>query len=322
MTAKGEQKRTEIIQMLADGNFHSGQQIGETLAISRVAVSKHVQVLTDLGLDIFRVNGKGYKLASPLSLLNTQSLQAHLRQPVEMEIHHVVGSTNDVLRHKINDIPSPYICLAEAQTAGRGRQGKKWTSPYGASIYLSMYNKFSGGYQSVNGLSLVVGLAVYETLSLIGIQNVSLKWPNDVYVANRKIAGILIELEGQVGAECHAIIGIGLNVEMAEEGVDIDQPWIDITKLLQRSPDRNELCALLINQLMACLARFEKDGFAPFAHHWSELDYLYGKPVVLTYGHNKVEGIGGGVDHQGALLIETSKGTQRFFGGNISVRQR
>ncbi|MFC7000428.1 biotin--[acetyl-CoA-carboxylase] ligase [Pseudobowmanella zhangzhouensis] len=189
MSARGEQVRSEIIHILADGAFHSGQQLGERLAISRVAIAKHVATLAQLGLEVHSLTGKGYRLAHPLTLLDEQHIKHHLHRPdTPLNLHHVVGSTNDIIKQQIGHWPSGAVCLAEAQTAGRGRQGKSWLSPFASSLYLSMYWNFTLGYQQISGLSLVVGVAIASTLKRLNINNVGLKWPNDVYVNGKKIA--------------------------------------------------------------------------------------------------------------------------------------
>ena len=173
MSLSGEQKRAAILAKLTDGDFHSGEELGQQLGVSRVAIAKHIKTLSSLGLDIYCVSGKGYKLGYAVELLNAEKIAEHRQLQSHIDVLNVVGSTNDVVRSQLSNIDSGYACIAEAQTAGRGRQGKAWVSPFGASIYLSLYWAFSGGYHSVNGLSLVVGLAVVSTLEKNGINGVS-----------------------------------------------------------------------------------------------------------------------------------------------------
>lgn len=320
MTIHGERQRNEILATLSDGQFHSGEHLGQQLGISRVSVSKHIKVLSELGLDIFSIAGKGYKLAQSITLLDQQVIKSHLDTQYGVEVLNVVASTNDIIKSNIAVLKNGHVCLAEAQTAGRGRQGKTWVSPFGASLYLSMYWNFPAGYHSVNGLSLVVGIAITNVLNRLGVPQAKLKWPNDVYVDDCKLAGILVELEGQVGSDCHAIIGIGLNINLADNGSRINQAWTDITKIIGRIPDRNELSALIITELYTTLNEFEHFGFEPFIQRWCDKDWLWEKPAKLHCGANVVLGIGKGVDHQGALLLKTNQGIQRFYGGEISVR--
>ena len=314
--------RTKIVSQLAGGEFCSGQTLGDQLGISRAAISKHIKSLTDLGLDIFRVTGKGYKLASALKLLNTEQISAFRNQQTSssIEVFNVIDSTNKYLKKNIEQLNNGHACLAEAQTAGRGRHGRHWISPFGASLYLSMYWSFPGGYQAVGGLSLAVGVAVVSALKKMGLTDIQLKWPNDIYSQGKKLAGILIEAEGQMGEACHCILGIGLNVAMPGNMVQIDQPWIDLAQMTYEVPDRNKLAAYLLDELILTLREFEESGLRPFVETWRSLDLYCDKPVKLLMGQKQVFGICRGIDGNGALILETENVRRSYYGGEISVR--
>ncbi|MBC3767912.1 bifunctional biotin--[acetyl-CoA-carboxylase] ligase/biotin operon repressor BirA [Neptunicella marina] len=320
MSIKGELKRNEILQLLADGKCHSGEDIGKFLNISRASVAKHIKMLTQFGISINSQAGSGYQLSTPLNLLNYKTIVEALNFPIRVDVCNIISSTNDYIKNKINSCKKGMTCLAEAQTAGRGRQGKKWESPFGASIYLSMYWHFEAGYQSVNGLSLVVGIAVNNVLRELGINTSQLKWPNDIYANDKKLAGVLIELEGQIGAGCDAVIGIGLNVQLGAAVVDITQPWTDLSQQLRQTPDRNLIAAKIINELYSLLSIFETKGFPAFEHLWQRYDWLMEKEINLSIGESVETGIGRGVDSQGALLVECDGKIKRFYGGDVSVR--
>ena len=162
----------------------------------------------------------------------------------------IIDSTNQYLKETLPLLANGHVCLAEAQTAGRGRHGRKWVSPYGASLYLSYFWRFAAGYQAISGLSLAVGVAITETLSEVGVKDVQLKWPNDLYSQNRKLAGVLVEVEGQMGAACDCIIGIGLNIDLSDQQDEIDQPWIDLHRIVDAPVDRNKLAAVLTEKLI------------------------------------------------------------------------
>ena len=314
--------RTKIVSQLAHGEFCSGQALGEQLGISRAAISKHINFLMELGLDIFSVTGKGYKLASPLQLLNVGKITA-LRQKettTVLDVFNVIDSTNQYLKNKLINLNNGHACLAEAQTAGRGRHGRQWVSPFGASLYLSMYWSFSGGYQSVGGLSLAVGVAVVSALKKIGIADVQLKWPNDIYARGKKLAGILIEAEGQMGGACQCVVGVGLNISMPGNLLQIDQPWVDLAQITDEVPDRNRLAAYLLDELVLTLREFEQSGLQPFVSHWQSLDLFRDKEVKLIMGQKRVLGICRGIDASGALILETENVRRAYYGGEISVR--
>lgn len=324
MTRQPALSRTMLLRTLSDGQFHSGQDLGAQLGVSRAAVSKHIKALSELGLDIFSVTGKGYRLAKPLNLLEHKSIVAKVqhRNEQSLAVLNVIDSTNQYLKQRLPNLTNGFVCLAEAQTQGRGRHGRRWVSPYGASLYLSMYWQFAGGYQAINGLSLVMGLAVTNALQSLAIQGVQLKWPNDVYLNDKKLAGVLIEVEGQLGVECDCIIGIGLNIDLPERQDEIDQPWTDLYKATGQAIDRNQLAAALINELYIAVQHFEQHGLAPFVEQWQHLDLYKNQPIRVLSGKHEKSGLCRGINHQGALLLETSQGLEVIHGGEVSVRGR
>ena len=322
MSKSSDLVRGQLLEILVDGEFHSGETLGQTLGVSRAAISNHIKTLVSLGLDIFSVTGKGYRLAKSLTLLDHQKIidAVAANSSAEIEVLNVIGSTNQYLKDKLDELQSGHVCLAEAQTAGRGRHGRKWVSPYAASLYLSMHWNFAGGYAALGGMSLAVGVAIATALNQSGIQGLQLKWPNDIYAQGKKLAGILIEVEGQIGSECQAIIGIGLNVALPTTVKEIDQPWIDLAQLNESAIDRNLLASHLISELRKSLRVFEEHGLAPFISKWQALDLYANQAVKLISGKTIVSGICKGIDASGAILLETKQGTQAYHGGEISVR--
>lgn len=312
--------RQQLIRLLADGEFHSGEALGATLGVSRMAVSKQIKVLETIGLDVFKVTGKGYKLSAPLQLLDAEQIAAGCG--VTVESHQVLGSTNQHLLDKAALLQKGHSCFAEYQTAGRGRRGKKWVSPYGSHLYTSTYWSLDAGIQAASGLSLVIGIAVARTLTDLGIVNTQLKWPNDVYVDGKKIAGVLVEIIATAGGECHLVIGLGLNVNMPlQAGLEIDQAWTDINQQLPHSLDRNALATSYLTHLIKILTDFESFGFGHFVEEWNCCDAFRDSPVVLTIGNKKKYGIAKGIDHSGALLLEIDGVISPFVGGEVSLRR-
>ncbi|GAA0371972.1 bifunctional biotin--[acetyl-CoA-carboxylase] ligase/biotin operon repressor BirA [Bowmanella denitrificans] len=322
MTMQTDSKRHQILIRLADGRFHSGEELGAELGISRAAISKHIKGLEGLGLEIFSVTGKGYRLAEKLKLLEQAEI-AHHRSfaDVPLQVLSVVDSTNTYLKEHPELHINGGACLAEAQTAGRGRQGRKWQSPFGASLYLSMYWAFSGGYQAVGGLSLVIGVAVVEALQKNGVEGLELKWPNDIYLEGRKLGGILVEIEGQINDQSHCIIGVGINTCLPEAtGKLIDQPYADLSSHLAMEVDRNSIAVNVLDSLQLNLMRFEQDGLKPYLNQWDKLNLYRNRLVRMICGQNQFEGKCLGVNQDGALLVELDTGVKAFYGGEISVR--
>lgn len=322
MSYSSELVRGRLLSILADNQFHSGQALGLELGTTRATISNHIKMLTSLGLDIYSVTGKGYRLAQPLNLLNLAEIKQALTPSHvgEVEVLNVIGSTNQYIKDKLSVIKSGHCCLAEAQTAGRGRHGRKWVSPYAASLYLSMHWSFAGGYAVLGGLSLAVGVAIVNALGACGVQGVRLKWPNDIYAQGKKLAGVLIEVEGQMGAECQAVIGIGLNVTLPNNVNEISQPWTDLNALCQQPLDRNKVAGALISELHKSLAVFESSGLDNFIEQWRSLDIYANQAVKLIIGKKDISGISRGIDANGAILLETEQGVRAYHGGEISVR--
>ncbi|MBQ0325986.1 bifunctional biotin--[acetyl-CoA-carboxylase] ligase/biotin operon repressor BirA, partial [Providencia rettgeri] len=203
----------QLIDILADAQIHSGEQLGDKLGMTRAAINKHIKTLRSWGLNIETVTGKGYKLPHQINLLNRAVIKQQISD-VNIIVEPVINSTNQYMLERIPSLKSGDTCLAEYQSAGRGRRGRQWVSPFGCNLYLSMYWKLDQGPAAAIGLSLVVGIVIAETLNKISQEKVKVKWPNDLYMNDKKLAGILVELTGKTGDAAHIIIGIGINIGM------------------------------------------------------------------------------------------------------------
>lgn len=308
-----------LVSLLADGEFHSGEQLGERLGMSRAAINKHIQTLRDWGVDVFTVPGKGYSLPEPIQLLS----QAWISEKVpdgNVAVLSVIDSTNQYLMDRISEIASGDACVAEYQQAGRGRRGRKWFSPFGANLYLSMYWRLEQGPAAAVGLSLVIGMVMAEVLQELGADKVRVKWPNDLYLNDRKLAGILVELTGKTGDAAQIVIGAGINLVMrnVEDSV-INQGWINLQEA-GITIDRNVLVVRLITELRSALALFEEEGLVPWLSRWDQLDNFINRPVKLIIGEREIFGISRGIDMQGALLLEQDGVIKPWMGGEISLR--
>ena len=321
--------KEHLIKSLAAGGFVSGQLLGEQLNISRTAIAKHVKALIDIGLDIYSVTGKGYKLAQPMSLLNKEKIgslveDSNLNDNTSslIEVHSIIDSTNDYLMRRLpNQLSTGQVCLAEFQSAGRGRRGRQWISPFGSQIYLSMYWYLEQGLSAAMGLSLVTALAVSDAVKAHSGVQVQLKWPNDIYLDGVKLAGILIDLEGQALEPSHCVIGIGLNLHMPEEsGKLIEQKWTDLQSHSKVDIDRNTLSAQLINSLRHRLQQYQQTGLTAMIEEWHTHDVFLNKRVKLITGERITQGICRGVNNQGALLLEVNGQVKPIYGGEVSLR--
>lgn len=325
-------KAQALLSLLSDGKFCSGEALGQCLGVSRAAVWKRLEELKNIGVEVERVRGKGYRLVDGRPLLSSEKIQSLLSKEnqaaiEELYVEYSIDSTNRFLARRINEKasePTVAVCVAESQSAGQGRRGRQWQSPFGRNIYFSMTWPFSGGAASLSGLSLAVGVALVDALRCFDVSNVKLKWPNDILVDNKKLAGVLIEIAGDAMGECHAIIGVGLNVAMPQcEMKSVDQPWTDlVTSLgLAADVDRNMLVSSLISSLVSMLRKFEQAGFKPFQSQWLSLNAHANASIQLISGNNVVEGVMCGITSDGGVRLRSADGHEQVFvGGEISLR--
>jgi BirA family biotin operon repressor/biotin-[acetyl-CoA-carboxylase] ligase len=322
-------KLKKLIQILSDGEFHSGENLGKQLGITRAAVWKLLKQLVDWDIELEAVTNKGYRLSQGIELLDANRFKAELspankKQLNNLEIFDVISSTNDHLMQTFTaKTEKVQICFAEKQLAGKARRGKAWVSPYGRNIYLSIGWRFERDASQLACLSLSIGVAVINALTHYGIkQSIDLKWPNDIYWQKQKLAGILIEIMGETHSHCHIIVGVGLNLNLPKTAAgQIDQPWIDIASITQTKPERNKLAGLLLNELLLALTTFEQKGFSPFKAQWQQYDCTLGKMVKIIMPTNIITGIGRGIDEKGCFLLENERGElQRFSSGEVSLR--
>lgn len=325
------EKILAVIGLLSDGEFHSGEELGEVLGVTRAAVWKQVQALESLGVKLESVRGKGYRIEDGVDLLDQKAIHSKLTDSTKEKLSHLelvpeLASTNQYLLDKLNTsggLSSAHICMSEMQTAGRGRRGRTWQSPFAKNIYFSCVWHFENGVAGMEGLSLAVGVAIVRALEKIGLKKASLKWPNDILVEQAKLGGVLIEIAGDVAGDCDAVIGVGLNVSMPEEAMtEVDQPWVSLSQCVSRATDRNGIAAALINCLFEVMKEFERGGFAALKNEWESYCTHLGKGVSLQTPSESFEGRMLGVSESGSLRLEVNGEEKEFLGGEVSLRAR
>lgn len=320
-----------LLALLADGASHSGSDLAKKMRVSRSAVWKFVGSLRELGVPVESVPRSGYRLARPVDLLDSSRIeQALVRAGCRIEkldVLMTVPSTNQFLL----DQPAPEsgamrICTAEMQSAGRGRRGRSWTSPFGSGICLSLSWQFADPPPDFAALGLVVGIAVTRALAGIGIPDVRLKWPNDLVWRHRKLGGILIEMRAEAGGPAKVVIGIGINVRMPSEArLELAKQHAVLVADLheiapQKLPTRNEFIAAIVKELASALPIFAQQGFAPFRDEWCRFDALANTPIRVLTQTESVVGEARGISHDGSLLVEVDGKLQRFLSGEVTVR--
>lgn len=317
----------QIFDILSDGYFHSGQKISNQLAISRSSVWNAIERLKSMGLEIYAVKGQGYRLAHAIEPLNKEKIlkavdSRQLFRIPHLDLHWSIASTNQYLLDLAKyGAKSGHACVAEYQTAGRGRRGKTWISPFGGNIFLSQLWRFSTGPAALGGLSLAVAVALGNALERFGIREFSLKWPNDIVVQEKKLAGILVEISGEAAGPTAVIVGIGLNVKLnSNDAKQIDQPWTDINTLHPGEISRNQMVGTLLSELMKMFTKFESGGLSPFLEKWRQWDTCLGKKVILHFHDRQIEGTARGIDDRGALQLEVNGTVHTYHAGEVSLR--
>ena len=238
-----------------------------------------------------------------------------------------VDSTNLELARMPLPEQHAHAVLAEEQTGGRGRRQRSWHSPPGGNIYLSLGWQFRHDHPALSNLPLVSAICVVGALGGAGLDGHGIKWPNDILLNGKKLAGILVELQSTGNGPANAVIGVGLNVRMPRSGQDpgqvIDRPWTDLESNLPRDrkpADRNRLASMLLDRLLAGLQRFEDSGFESFRAAWNAYDLLQGREVRLEHQGRELSGTACGIDEDGALLLQEPNGVIRaFHSGEVSV---
>ncbi len=314
----------KLLGLLSDGEYHSGVEMGRSLGVSRTAVWKALGKLEADGVSLDIVKGRGYRIAGGLDLLSKDEILRYLAsRSIHLDEFHLlqsVGSTNTYLMNDDSEVNGYSLCLAERQTSGRGRRGREWYSPYAKNLYLSMSFGLSGGGEVLEGLSLALGVAVAGCLSDQGVKNIGLKWPNDIWVGGRKLAGILVELKGEAEFGWKVVAGLGINVLMTEdEGGDIGQPWTSIGAVNgEQSIGRSIWAGVIIARLIETIERYRTGGLDCLLAEWSRFDILQGREVVLSNGG--LSGLCHGIDRKGRLLIDVDGEMRAINAGEVSVR--
>lgn len=325
-----------LMRLLSDGEVHSGEQLGEALGISRAAVWKQLKKLEALGVEVVAVKGRGYQLSQRLEPLEgakiVERLPAQARHHLaRLFVEDQLPSSNEYLRQRFEQgAGHGEVCLVELQTAGRGRRGRVWSTPWGQSLMLSLGWRFESGIAVLEGLSLAVGVVVAQVLEQHGVAP-KLKWPNDILLSEQgdgpgdelgKLAGILIEVTGDAAGPCEVVIGMGMNLWLpAGQRAAIDQP---VAALFERLPDisRNQLASDVVSGLLAMLANFEQHGFAAWRDAWNQRHAYAGLPIRVIQGQQTSDAIAGEVDESGNLWVAENGHSRRLAGGEISVRRR
>jgi BirA family biotin operon repressor/biotin-[acetyl-CoA-carboxylase] ligase len=319
----------QLLNLLADGEFHSGEILADRLGVSRASVFNALAKASDCGVALQRVRGRGYRLPRPWQRLDRSEVLRRLGKEAahfNLEILPQATSSNTLLLQRAGlDVangraPSGSVLAVELQTAGRGRLGRNWHSSLGTTLTFSILWRFDCGLNALSGLSLGVGLAVVRALKKLGAQGVHLKWPNDILTDQGKLAGVLIEAQGDVLGPSAVVIGIGLNYTLPASLVQqIDQPASALDEICADIPTRNQLLAATLLELAQVLQQFTQRGFASLRCEWEESHIHQNRAIQLYMADGQlVSGIARGVSDSGELSLETAQGIRRFNSGEVA----
>jgi len=317
---------SSVLKRLADGDFHSGETLARGLDISRASVWNAVRDLEAKGIEVYKVHGRGYRLPYPVTLLDRAAVERHLGangSRFTLDVRDTVDSTNSrLLERAAAGTPGGTVIAAEWQSGGRGRLGRPWHAGVGEALTFSLLWRSTRGAGALSGLTLAVGVALARALAAAGAGSVALKWPNDVLWRGAKLAGILTELQGDALGPTAVVIGVGINVRLSEATrARIGQAAADLETACGVAPDRNRLLAEVLIELDRLLEAFGRAGFAALRDEWQRHHAQQGRRVTLTLPDGtRRSGRARGVAEDGALLLETRSGTQRFHSGEVSLR--
>jgi BirA family transcriptional regulator, biotin operon repressor / biotin---[acetyl-CoA-carboxylase] ligase len=317
---------TALLKALIAGP-KTGIELAEILNMSRAAVWKRIETLRAQGLDITAVEHEGYLLPHATALLEAEKIRALLstQQNSEINLLHIdfqTGSTQqNALAHSAPE-HGMAVWLAECQTAGIGRRGKVWQSPPLSNIYCSVNRRFPCSISALSGFSLAVAVILAESLQRVcSTGKLQLKWPNDIWLDEKKCAGLLIQVRGEANGPCDVTLGFGINVQMsAQAGRGIDQAWTTLAEHSSTPLNRNALTASILTDFLHGFEQYQAHGLSAFIARWRALDGLLDQPVSLTAGTTSIHGVARGVDQEGALLVEHDHAINRYHSGEVSVR--
>jgi BirA family transcriptional regulator, biotin operon repressor / biotin---[acetyl-CoA-carboxylase] ligase len=316
----------QLLNLLADGEFHSGEVLATQLGLSRASVFNALADVAEYGVVLQRIRGRGYRLARPWQRLEVKEISRCLGKDAkkfEIEVLAQATSSNTVLLQRAAlGAASGTVLAVELQTAGRGRLGRTWHSGLGNALTFSLLWRFDCGLNALSGLSLAVGVTIVRALNKLDAQGVQLKWPNDIITPQGKLAGVLIEAQGDVLGPSAVVIGIGLNCNspISMSAQKIDQPVSALDEICSELPTRNQLLAELLQELASVLNEFAKNGFTGLRAEWEQHHAYQNKPIQLRMPDGKVvSGTARGVSESGELCLENAQGVRRYNSGEVGV---
>jgi BirA family transcriptional regulator, biotin operon repressor / biotin---[acetyl-CoA-carboxylase] ligase len=316
-----------VLRRLADGEYHSGTTLARELGISRGTIWNAVRLIERQGLTVARLRGRGYRLARRLSMLDRATIlhYAGAAAPqLAVDVIDVVDSTNTLLLQRAaGGAPSGSVIAAECQRNGRGRMGRQWHASVGGALTFSILWRFDAGASALAGLSLAAGVALMRAFAQLGAGEARLKWPNDVVWRGRKVAGVLVEMQGDALGPSAVVIGVGLNIRLSRDVTrSIEQPAADLETLCGRELERSVVLGTILHELVPALRNFERDGFAAVREEWQRWHAHQHCEVIIRLPSGETQsGVARGVADTGALLFERGGDVRHLHSAEVSLRE-
>ena len=326
-TNMSERKQTVLDTLRQSGGFVSGEAISQSLGISRNAVHKHVNSLRRRGYRIVGISRRGYKLEQePSTLAMTRVAEITRQCALGHYYRHYdeIGSTNAEAKALATEgAPEGTVVIAECQTAGRGRLGRRWSSPTGKGLLFSVVLRPSMSMSDAHMLTLVAAVAVADAIESHTRISLKIKWPNDLFVDDKKVGGILMEVAGQQDEVDWIVLGIGINAntEFVELPVALRRTATSLLMEGGAPIDRSSLLAALLLSIEHQYTHALADGFGDVVTGFRQRDYLLSKSVSVETRDGRVTGRASGIDDRGALLVELpQQRIRRFHSGDVTLR--
>ena len=309
----------------------SGEQLATSLAISRAAVWARMESLRQAGYDITAGPHNGYRLVGTPDLLHADDLLSRVSGRVrvigrDIQVFKETTSTNDIIEKMARDgLREGFVVFAESQTKGRGRLGRKWISPPGKGLWLSVLLRPALRPQETTQLTIASATALLRSIIQVTGLQPQIKWPNDLLIGDRKVAGILTELSAEPDRVHHVTLGIGVDVNMKESEwpLELRSVATSLRMVAGFEISRVELAAALLENLDRDYARICRGGFGEVADEWEEHCTTLGREVTVQMGHRTIQGRAESLDDDGALLVRTEHGLlERVMGGDLTLKKR
>ncbi|WP_237690651.1 biotin--[acetyl-CoA-carboxylase] ligase [Paenibacillus caui] len=308
------------------GDYISGEEISRQLAISRTAVWKHINKLREAGYEFEAVSRKGYRLRSQPSRMNAAAIMAASKASVlgrSLKLLTVTESTQEDVRQLAEQgAPEGTLVIAEEQTKGRGRMGRRWYSPAGKGLWMSLLLRPQLPLTSAPQLTLLTAVAVCRAIRLAASVNAGIKWPNDILIDGRKVCGILLESACEDERIRYCIAGIGIDVNLSEPEVPEELRRIMTSLMIESGQpvDRSVLAGAIMTEMEQLYTLYVQDGFASIANLWEALSVSLHQPVTASTPSGELKGTATGLDPSGALVIRLQNGqTHKIFSGDVAI---